>query len=196
MDAIILAHFKKHDPVLYKIAVNIKQPFITKISENYFASLCESIISQQLSVKVGDVMYHRFENLLEGVVTPEQVLKHSVAELRALGISLPKASYILDLAQKVYSKEIHLEKLKGMTEQEVIDELTKVKGIGQWTAEMFLMFSLGRDDVFSTGDLALKRAVEQLYNLENPSKTLLLEMSSKWSPYRTYASRILWYSLK
>jgi DNA-3-methyladenine glycosylase II len=82
-----------------------------------------------------------------------------------------------------------------MTEQEVINELIKVKGIGQWTAEMFLMFSLGREDVFSTGDLGLKRAIEKLYGLEDPSKELLIEISNKWSPYRTFASRILWNSL-
>jgi DNA-3-methyladenine glycosylase II len=82
-----------------------------------------------------------------------------------------------------------------MSEQEVINELTKVKGIGQWTAEMFLMFSLGREDVFSTGDLGLKRAIEKLYNISDPSKEILIEMSNKWSPYRTYAALVLWHSL-
>lgn len=195
MDEIILAHFKKTDPKLHKLALQFANKIKNNNSRDYFASLCESIISQQLSVKVGDVIYGRFVALLNNNVTPSQVLTHSVEELRSIGISQAKANYILDLAQKVHNKEVDLEQLKDKTEQEVIDELTKVKGIGQWTAEMFLMFTLGRDDVFSTGDLGLKRAIEKAYKIENPSKELLIEMSKKWSPYRTFASRILWNSL-
>ncbi len=191
----ILYHFKKNDPVLYSAALKLNEPIKRKTSDNYFASLCESIISQQLSVKAGDVIYKRFLHLIENNISPEHVLKLTQEQLRNIGISNAKAKYILDLASKVHNKEVHLELLKNMTEEEVIAELIKVKGIGQWTAEMFLMFSLGRDDVFSTGDLGLKRAIEKLYTIENPSKELLLEMSKKWSPYRTYAARILWHSL-
>ncbi len=164
-------------------------------SDNYFASLCELIISQQLSVKVSDVIYNRFKRLLDDVIEPERVHTLSVEELRALGISNAKAKYILDLADKVITKQVHLESLKDMTEQEVIDELTKVKGIGRWTAEMFLMFSLGREDLFSTGDLGLKRAIEKLYQIKDPTVEKLLEISENWKPYRTYACRILWNSL-
>ncbi len=191
----ILDHFKKNDAILYSAALKLKEPLKRRTSDNYFASLCESIISQQLSVKVGDVIFNRFKTLLNKKITPENVLQHSVAQLRSLGISNQKASYILDLSQKIYNHEVQLESLENMTEQQVIDELIRVKGIGQWTAEMFLMFSLGREDVFSTGDLGLKRAIEKLYNITNPSKEVLLEMSQKWSPYRTYAARILWHSL-
>lgn len=195
MNKNILNHFKKHDPILYKAAFQFKTEFTTVTSDNYFASLCESIVSQQLSVKVSDVIFNRFKSLLHGNITPEEVLKHSVEDLRKLGISNPKARYILDLSQKVANREIHLELLNDMTEQEVIDELVKVKGIGKWTAEMFLMFTLGRDDIFSTGDLGLKRAIEKLYSIENPSIEVLIEMSNKWSPYRTFACRVLWNSL-
>lgn len=195
MKQAILDHLKKTDPILHKIALKYGENIEKKVSDNYFASLCESIISQQLSVKVGDVIYNRFVTLLNGTVMPQEALKNSVESLRNIGLSQAKAKYILDLAQKVRDKEVHLEKLSEMTEQEVIDELTTVKGIGQWTAEMFLMFSLGREDLFSTGDLGLKRAIEKLYGIDNPSKELLIEMSNKWSPYRTYACRILWNSL-
>lgn len=191
----ILDHFKNNDVILYTAALTLKEPLQRRTSENYFSSLCESIISQQLSVKVGDVIFNRFKSLLKNTITPENVLQHSVADLRTLGISNQKASYILDLSQKIINKEVHLESLNNMSEQEVINELTKVKGIGQWTAEMFLMFSLGREDVFSTGDLGLKRAIEKLYNISEPSKEILIEMSNKWSPYRTYAARVLWHSL-
>lgn len=195
MKQAVLQHFKKVDPILYSVALTFANSIEQRTSDNYFASLCESIISQQLSVKVSDVIVKRFETFLNGEISPENVLKHSVEEFRSLGISQAKAKYILDLAQKVVTKEVHLNQLNEMTEQEVIDELTKVKGIGQWTAEMFLMFSLGRDDIFSAGDLGLKRAIEKLYSIQDPSKELLIEMSNKWSPYRTFACRILWNSL-
>lgn len=195
MNQHFLNHFKKKDPILYKAALKSGKAIIKTESDNYFASLCESIISQQLSVKASDVIYNRFKLLLDNVIEPEQVQNHSVEELRKLGISNPKARYILDLAEKVSTQQVHLHALKKMSEQEVIDELTKVKGIGKWTAEMFLMFSLGREDIFSTGDLGLKRAIEKLYNIQDPTIDKLIEISSNWKPYRTYACRILWNSL-
>lgn len=195
MNKQILNHFKKKDLILYKAAMQHGKTIVKTESDNYFASLCESIISQQLSVKVSDVIYNRFKSLLHNVIEPKRILKLTVEELRALGISNAKARYILDLSEKVYTKQVDLDSLKNMTEQEVIDELTKVKGIGRWTAEMFLMFSLGREDLFSTGDLGLKRAIEKLYQIKDPTVEKLLEISENWKPYRTYACRILWNSL-
>jgi DNA-3-methyladenine glycosylase II len=195
MDNQILNHFKKHDPILYTAATRLKTPIVPSVSHNYYASLCESIVSQQLSVKASDVIFARFLKLIQNDISPENVLQYSVEQLRSIGISQAKAKYILDLSQKVNDKEVHLEKLQDMPEQEVIDELVQVKGIGKWTAEMFLMFSLGRPDVFSTGDLGLKRAIEKLYGISDPPVDTILEISMKWSPYRTYASRVLWRSL-
>lgn len=195
MDNQILNHFKKHDPILYTAATQLKGPLTPSVSPNYYASLCESIVSQQLSVKVSDVIFARFLKLIQNDLSPENVLTYSVEQLRSIGISQGKAKYILDLSQKVRDKEVHLEKLQDMSEEEVIDELVKVKGIGKWTAQMFLMFSLGRPDIFSTGDLGLKRAIEKLYGISDPTEEKLLEISSKWSPYRTVACRILWRSL-
>ena len=195
MEKIILEHFKSVDKTLYNAALKSTKKIASTKSQNYFASLCESIISQQLSVKVGDVIYDRFKALVHNEVTPENVIQLTVEQIRSIGASQAKGKYILDLATKVAKKEVHLASLEQMTDQEVINELTKVKGIGPWTAEMFLMFSLGREDLFSTGDLGLKRAIEKLYKLEDPTHEKLLEISSKWKPYRTYACRILWNSL-
>ena len=191
----ILEHFKRVDTTLYNAALKSTKKIQLTKSNNYFASLCESIISQQLSVKVGDVIYDRFKALVRNEVTPENVMQLTVEKIRSIGASQAKGKYILDLATKVHEKEVHLASLEKMTDQGVVDELTKVKGIGPWTAEMFLMFSLCREDLFSTGDLGLKRAIEKLYKLEDPTPEKLLEISSKWKPYRTYACRILWNSL-
>lgn len=193
---IILKHFKKQDPILYKIAQKYDKPMELKVSQNLFSDLCEDIIGQQLSVRVGDVISGRFFDLFPNrKPTPERTLKLTVEDLREIGTSRGKANYIIDLAQKIVNAEVHLESFIAMDDNEVMRELIKVKGIGPWTAEMFLMSSLAREDVFSTGDLGLKRAIEKLYKKEDPSKLEMEEISIKWSPYRTYACRILWHSL-
>ena len=115
--------------------------------------------------------------------------------MRSVGLSNAKASYIRGIAEAVNSGETDLKAMETASEQEVITELTKLKGVGVWTAEMFLMFTLGREDLFSTGDLGLKRAIEKLYQVTDPSDDELLKISEIWSPYRTYACRILWESL-
>lgn len=106
-----------------------------------------------------------------------------------------KINYIKDLSQKIVDKKINLTKLQSRENEQVIEELTEVKGIGVWTAEMFLMFSLGRSDIFSHGDLGLRNAIKKIYELDNPSREEIMGITLKWSPYRTYACRILWRSL-
>lgn len=191
-----LAHFKKSDKKLYGLILKLK--FKTELVPippgEYFAALCESIVSQQLSVKVSDVIYARFVNLLKGKkVTSANVLKISDEKIRKAGISQTKVSYIKDLAAKIASGNVNLSKVHKMTNEQVIRELTKVKGIGIWTAEMFLMFSLGREDIFSFGDLGLKNAIKKLYDEER--KEEVEKIILKWSPYKTYACRVLWRSL-
>jgi DNA-3-methyladenine glycosylase II len=196
MKKIILNHFKKNDSVLYRVALTYDRPFELKVSENLFSDLCEDILGQQLSVRVGDVISGRFFELFpEKKATPEFTLKFAVEDLRKIGTSRGKAAYILDLAQKIVNAEVHLESFIAMDDNDVMRELVKVKGIGPWTAEMFLMSSLAREDVFSAGDLGLKRAIEKLYKKENPSKEEMEAISIKWSPYRTYACKVLWHSL-
>lgn len=198
----ILLHLQTQDPRLYKVAkLTVEafgdQIFILKKSENLFKDLCESIVSQQLSVKAGDTIFSRVEDLFpERALTAINILQLKDEQLRAAGLSWAKVRYIKDLAQKVNNQEVDLEKLASFSEQEVIVELTKIKGIGRWTAEMFLMFALAREDVFSHGDLGLRNAIIKIYGLKNYDQKEVEQIIMKWSPYKTYVCKILWRSLK
>jgi DNA-3-methyladenine glycosylase II len=191
----IIDHFKKHDPVMYKLTKMLGLMELVP-SDTYFYNLCRSITSQQLSTKSAAAIFKRFIELFPGnMPTPEKVLKIKDEKLRSIGYSRTKVVYIIDLAKKVLNKEIELENISKLKDEEIIEHLTKVKGIGVWTVEMFLMFSLGREDIFSHGDLGLKNAISNLYFLENPTMEEIEKIISKWSPYKTYASRLLWQSL-
>jgi DNA-3-methyladenine glycosylase II len=189
-----LKHFKKADPLLYELAESI-DPFVLETAPDHFVRLIRAIVGQQLSVKAAQTIFGRFEKLFKRGINPADLLKLKDDEIRACGISYPKIKYIKDLADKVHTKELILETLKEAPEEKVIEELTKVKGIGAWSAEMFLMFALGREDVFSAGDMGLQNAMIRLYGLTKPTKEELIKISEKWKPYRTYACRILWDSL-
>ncbi len=204
MNKSIVAHFKKVDPILARLAekvgpLNLQHRRTNKAldSENfYFASLTSSIIGQQLSGKVADVIFKRFKELFhKEKITPEYVLKLDKEIIRKIGISYSKVSYLKDLASKFKEDEIKYSKLDKLSDKEVTEELIKIKGIGPWTAEMFLMFTLGREDIFSHGDLGLRRAIENIYQIENPTREQVESISIKWSPYRSYASLVLWKSL-
>lgn len=189
-------HFKLNDPVLGSLADEV---VLTEWgnNDNYFISLVESIISQQLSVKAADTIWKRFLAFLpNGEVDPAFVLDLPDQKIRKAGISWQKISYIKDLAKKTLESGILFEQFDIMTEEEIITELIKVKGIGRWTAEMFLMFSMGRPDVFSYGDLGLRRAMQKLYKLrKEPTEKRAALIANKWKPYRTIACRYLWGSL-
>ena len=197
MNPKILNHFKKNDVILYEAALTYDEPLELKVRDDLFSHLCKDIIGQQLSGRVSDVIFGRFVKLFPTKkLSPKLVRKKSVEELRSVGMSYAKARFIIDLATKVDDKVVKLEHLEKKSNEEVIVELTKVKGIGPWTAEMFLMFSLGRPDVFSTGDLGLKRAIQKLYKIKKePTAKQLLKISAPWSPYRTYACCVLWDSI-
>jgi len=190
------SYLSRKDPVLKEIISKIDLK-IEKKEVNYFLSLVESIVSQQLSVKAADTIYARFVILFDkGIITPQNVLAKDKEQMRSVGISYQKISYIKDLAEKVIESKEIFEKIDQLSDEDVIVELTKVKGIGRWTAEMFLMFTLNRPDVFSHGDLGLRNAIQKLYNLDNrPTVEEAEEISSIWSPYRTIACRYLWKSL-
>lgn len=194
-----LNHLKTSDPILHKIALELEIDdfFVFKESEDLFVELCKIIVNQQLSGKAADTIFGRFKKLFpKEQITSEQVLKLTDKKLRNVGMSWSKASFIKDLAQKVVTGEVELEKFKEMENEKIMREIVMVKGIGPWSAEMFLMFSLGRPDVFSAGDLGLMRAIQKIYNFKKePTKNELEKISAVWSPYRTYASRILWRSL-
>ena len=190
-------HFRKADPKLFRVLQRVGElKTLSPIPpKRYFSQLCREIIGQQLSGKVARVFLDRFKNLFpKKQVTPKFLLKLKDEKLRSIGISWAKVEYLKDLASKIEHKEISLNSWQNLENEKVIEELVKVKGIGNWTAEMFLMFSLGREDVFSHGDLGLRKAIEKTYNMKNPAKSQVEKISKKWSPYRTWACRILWSS--
>lgn len=194
----IYHHFKKVDPKLADIWEKVGGIALIKplpVSE-LFADLCRNIISQQLSEKAGGTLTARFEKLFdENRVTPQKVLALSDEVIRNVGPSWSKVRYIKNLAARVHTKKLMLEKLSTLDNETVIRELVAVKGIGPWTAEMFLMFSLGRENIFSYGDLGLKNAIKKLYGIKKITTRKLDKLTKKWSPYRTYAARLLWESL-
>jgi len=164
---------------------------------DYFLSLVQTIISQQISSKVADVICKRISVLCKDKVTPAAINKLSDQQLRDIGISSFKASYIRSLVEAIDSKVVDLKHMENLSNEQVIEMLIKIKGIGVWSAEMFLIFCLGREDVFSILDGALVRAVSHYYFKDQPvNKEQLLKLSKKWVPYRTYASIYLWNSLK
>lgn len=193
MDTRIREHFKKNDLIVYKA---ISGRFTLTKTTDYFAHLCEAIVSQQLSEKAGSTIWNRLLDIFPGrKITPEKLLALSDDKIRVVGTSNSKVSYLKNLA--LHTKIFDLKTLRDMKNEDVIQELTKVKGIGPWTAEMFLMFALGREDVFSFGDLGLRNAMKRLYGWKKePTRKQIEKIVARWSPYKTYACRILWKSLE
>jgi len=166
------------------------------LHKDYFESLCGDIVGQQLSGRVADVIFERFKKALGGKVSPEAVLKIEGQKLRDCGMSWGKVSFVKDLAEKTKSGELETKKLAKLPDSEVIDELVAVKGIGRWTAEMFLMFSLGRPDIFPVDDLGIKKGFEKVTG-KKFDKIKSAKFAEKfWAPYRTAASWYLWRSLE
>ena len=189
-------HFQSVDGLLFSVYERVAPISITLIPQS-FERLCDAIVSQQLSTKVADVIFGRFKNLFpKGEILPLFLLAIPNDVLREIGISNAKVSYLKDLADHVMRKSLVLEDLTNMDDEMVIKTLTKVHGIGRWTAEMFLIFSLGREDIFSFGDLGLRRAIQKIYGYKKePTLAQMQELSQNWEPYRTWASIILWKSL-
>jgi DNA-3-methyladenine glycosylase II len=211
-----MKHLNKSDPILAAVIKKIAQlehawnPRGAR-HPNHFKALIVSIINQQLSGKAADTIQKRFETLFTAQAatgkgkshtrkkfpTPEDILKMPTAKLRKVGLSGMKVSFMKDLSKKVLDGTVDFRAMKKWSDEEVIEHLVQVKGIGRWTAEMFLMFSLGRDDIFSYGDLALRKAMQRLYKLRaNPTPAQAEKISAAWSPYRTLASKYLWKSLE
>lgn len=180
------------DPSLKKL-IDTCGSIEIELSNDYFASLSSSIVGQQLSNKVADVIWNRVVSLMGGEPSPQKILSIEVEKLRGVGVSYSKIGYLKNLSNAVLNNKICLDGFKGMDNDEIIENLTAVKGIGQWTAEMFLIFSLGRCDVFSLGDGGLQKSVKWLYQLDEiPRRKQLMQISEKWMPYRTFASLYLW----
>ncbi len=181
------------DPVLGTLIARVGPIRIT-LSDNYFEALLSAIVGQQLSSKVADVIWGRFKALMDADVQPEKIIAAPETDLRAIGLSNAKVAYAKALSWAVMNGAVRLDALDAMEDDEIVRHLTAVKGIGSWTAEMFLIFTLGRTDVFSCGDGGLQRAAQWLYGIE-PKRDELLRVSSAWKPYRTYGSLYLWEAL-
>jgi DNA-3-methyladenine glycosylase II len=192
-------HFQKNDPKIFSVLQKIStKDFPQPISPNeYFQQLCRAIIGQQLSGKVADVIGARFTALFpQEKISAEHILKLQDQQLRDVGMSWAKVRSIKDLAEKTARAEIKWQDIPNLSDEKVIAELVKIKGIGRWTAEMFLLFSLGREDIFSFGDLGLKKGFMKVYKMGEDVTTAQIEKRiAKWSPYKSYASLALWKAL-
>jgi DNA-3-methyladenine glycosylase II len=162
-----------------------------------YGALLRAIVGQQLSTKAARTIYGRILNLFDGATPPpERLLEADEADLRGAGLSGRKVEYIRDLASHVLSGELELDRLGELSDEEVVDEIVAVRGLGVWTAEMFLLFHLERPDVLSGGDLGIRKAVQIEYGLdEMPTPTRVLELGEPWRPHRSLASLYLWESL-
>jgi DNA-3-methyladenine glycosylase II len=190
-----LLHLSKDKKL--KLIIELQKPYILGLRNKVYLRLCASILSQQLSTKVADVLYGRFINLYDGKEpTPQQILETPLTTFRSIGFSNAKASYVHNVCRFFIDNKITDARLHKMNNDEVLDLLTKIKGVGKWTVEMILMFTLGREDIFALDDLGLQQSVIKLYKLKETDKKLLRQkiesISKRWSPYRTYASRYLW----
>jgi DNA-3-methyladenine glycosylase II len=162
-----------------------------------YGALLRAIVGQQLSTKAARTIYLRVLDIFDGTTpSPEQLLEASEADLRGAGLSGRKVEYIQDLARHVLSGELELDRLGELGDEEAIEEIVAVRGLGQWTAEMFLLFHLERPDVLSGGDLGIRKAVQIEYGLaEMPPPAQVLEIGDPWRPHRSLASLYLWESL-
>ena len=193
-----LRHLSASDPVLARL-IAIYPMFSPRAHSHYFQELASSIISQQLSVRAAATIEKRFVELFGGVFpSPEQILTTDADTLRSVGLSRPKAAYIADLAHHVQTGQLQIARLPELSNTEIIRELTAVKGIGEWTAHMFLMFALGRLDVLPVGDLGVRNAIKIQYGLDQaptPEECHQVATDNHWHPYQSVAAWYLWQSL-
>jgi DNA-3-methyladenine glycosylase II len=191
-----LTHLKSADPVLGGIIDRLGTIRIYYRPAT-FDALAHAIINQQLSGKAAATIYARLQAALAPKgVEPRGILKLGAEKLRGLGISAQKCSYLLDLAAKTRSREVDFDKLPTLSDEAVMEQLTAIKGIGVWTAHMFLIFALRRPDVLPSGDLGIQNAVQKAYGLASrPKPKQVEEIGAKWRPYASYAAWYLWRSL-
>lgn len=193
-----LAHLGAKDAVMKRL-IDAHKPWAVKPHTDYYWELVDSIISQQLSVKAARTIEGRFLDLFGGKIpSAGQLLHKKPEELRAVGLSNAKARYVLDLAKHVDEGTLKVDLLPQLTNEEIIKELTAVKGIGEWTAHMFLIFALGRLDILPVGDLGIRVGVQKAYKLpELPSPDAVRELAEakNWAPYESVASWYIWQSL-
>jgi DNA-3-methyladenine glycosylase II len=205
-----LLHLKKSDPVIRAIIERVG-PFRMEFGEPTFHSLAESIAYQQLNGKAAVTIFKRFTDLAGDPLTPEGILKLTPEQMRSVGLSKQKSSYLLDMAERAQRGELDFSRIHELSDEEVIEHLTQVKGVGVWTAHMFLMFTLRRPDILPTGDFGIRMAMYKHY-LEKrrngagspkarkrkillPKPEQMEKIAKSWAPYRSIACWYLWKSL-
>jgi DNA-3-methyladenine glycosylase II len=190
-----IVHLRRTDPVLGAI-INRVGDYRIQFRDPGFETLVKSIVYQQLSGRVARVIFERLLSAAGGTVTPANVLKLRPARMRSAGLSTQKTAYIRDLARHTRDGHVVFEELGSLSDTEVIEKLTVVKGIGVWTAHMFLIFALRRPDILPTGDLGIRAAIRKAYGLPDLPKPAEIEnIAERWRPYCTVASWYLWRSL-
>lgn len=189
-------HLRRVDPVMRGLIRTCPPLTELPLERNRFFALANSVLSQQISIHAARSIKGRLlERVGPGGITPESIARLEVDDLRGLGISRQKAGYLKDLAEQVTAGRLRLERLGRMSDGRVIEELVAVRGIGVWTAQMFLIFSLGRLDVFPHEDFGVRAAIQRLYGLEAlPDKTTAFSLAAPWRPYATLASWYCWRS--
>jgi len=191
-----IPHLQQSDPILADIIDRVGEYRIV-FREPDFESLVRSIVYQQLSGRVAAVIFGRLAKAIGGKFTPENILKLRPSRMRTLGLSTQKTAYIRDLARHTRDGNLVFEELPQLSDTEVIERLTQVKGIGLWTAHMFLIFALQRNDIMRTGDLGIRNAIRKAYGLaELPQPGEMEVLAARWRPYCTVASWYLWRSLE
>lgn len=192
-------HLSRADAVLAKIITG-RPAYTVRPSTDYYGALVDSIVSQQLSVKAASSIEQRLKDLFGGsdFPSPEQILAKSDEALRSVGLSRPKIRYIQDLARHILAGELKFDHLNKLSNEEIVRELVAVKGIGEWTAHMFLMFCMGRLDVLPVGDLGIRNGIQKLYDLDHsptPDEIKEIAKENNWHPYESVAAWYIWQSL-
>jgi DNA-3-methyladenine glycosylase II len=199
MAAEAAAYLSQHDKTLAPVIAE-RGLCTIRPHKDYYQELVDSIISQQLSVKAARAIEGRFQDMFGGKFpTPKEILTKNVEQLRGIGFSRAKANYVRDLAQHVLDGKVKFDHLDSLNNDEVTAELTAVKGIGEWTAHMFLMFCMGRSDVLPVGDLGIRNGVRNLYGLKDaatPEQINRIAKQNHWHPYESIASWYVWQSLE
>lgn len=188
-------HLRSADPVM-KAIIDAVGPFTLGLERNRFRMLVCSIISQQISGSAAASIFSRLRQLVGPGLSAANMARFSTDELRSVGLSPQKASYVTDLVRKVNDETVNLRQIGRLSDEQVIDQLIQVKGIGRWTAQIFLIFSLGRLDVFPHDDLGVRSAIRDNYGLADlPDKETAIKIAEPWRPYATVASWYCWQSL-
>lgn len=195
-------HLAAHDPIMKRLVDEFGLPTF-RPHQNYYQELIESIISQQLSVKAAATILGRFIDLFGHFPTPDEILRRDFDELKGVGLSRPKTNYIRDLAARVHDGSLSFENLDTMSNEQIIEQLIAVKGVGIWTVHMFLIFAMGRLDVLAVGDLGVRNALTALYgdiytydHVVKDVEIQELADTRAWHPYESLACWYAWQSLK